>query len=108
MRDLRVQLGNGVAVPSWAQPVLTALADAADVESPAIGTTVANVGPGESRARLVVVAEAAAAVGLSEEYIRRLVRTHRVLGERAGARTWLVDLDSLKGVIGSAQQDRAS
>jgi excisionase family DNA binding protein len=57
---------------------------------------------------LLPVAEAAAAVGRSEEYVRRLVRTGRVLGHRSVGRTWLVDLDSLKGVISDGKQERAS
>lgn len=108
MRDLRIQVRNGLPVPEWAQPVLSALAAVAEDESPATGTTVANLGLGDSRSRLVSVAEAAAAVGLSEEYVRRLVRTHRVLGDRVGARAWLVDLDSLKGVTAHGREDRAS
>jgi hypothetical protein len=108
LRDLRIQVRNGRPVPSWAHDVLVELAALAEVESPAIGTAPEIVSPSDSRSRLVSVREASDAVDRSEEYVRRLVRTHRVRGERVGARTWLIDLDSLEGVIGNAQQKRAS
>lgn len=108
MRDLRQQARNGVPVPAWAQPVLVELAALADVESADIGTNSGSVGTGDSRMHLVPVAEAAAAVGKSREYVRRLARTGRIRGQRAGTRMWLVDQESLKGVLGNADQDKAS
>jgi hypothetical protein len=104
MRDLRRQVQNGLPVPAWAEEVMAGLAAVAEVESPAIGTPVANV---VVMSQMVSIAEAAAAVNASEEYVRRLARTGRVLGRRVGARTWLVDLDSLKGVMRHGNQAHA-
>lgn len=103
MRDLRRQVQNGLPVPTWAREVLAELAAVAEVEGPDIGTPVANV---VVMSQMVSIADAAAVVEASEEYVRRLVRTGRVLGRRVGARAWLVDLDSLKGVMRRGDQVR--
>ena len=89
---------NGGSVPSWAEPVLQSLAEAADVDpgvSSVVGTGFGTVEPID---RMVSLVDAAASVGKSPEYVRRLCRQGRVRCRRVG-REWLVDPESLDNVL---------
>jgi hypothetical protein len=91
---------NGGAQPSWAQPVLQAIADLAYVDEPAagsvIGTAFGSVVPVDPD---MVELSTADLAGKSPEYVRRLCREGRVRCRRVG-RTWLVDQESLIRVLG--------
>lgn len=96
LKDLRSRLHNGSRAPEWANLVLRELSQyAALAEPPAIGAVL----PTTNVTHVSSVTEAAAMADVSREYVRRLVRTGRVRGYRVG-KTWVVDLDSLRGVMG--------
>jgi hypothetical protein len=100
LRDLTLQQRNGRTLPRWPEPVLRALAEAAGVSlSPvvlsAIGPAIGTIDPSE----WVTVAVAAERVGRSERQIRRLASARKVLARRVGARSWLIDFDSLSNVL---------
>lgn len=92
---------NGASTPGWAEPVLRALADRADLTATlprsvagTTGGTVAVVDPD-----MVELSTAADQAGRSPEYIRRLCRQGRVRCRRVGP-VWVVDQQSLNRVLG--------
>lgn len=103
VRDLTAQTTNGKAVPPWAQPVCEALARAAEVPAPdmsATGHAFGSVLGMGSSPGLVPVSEAARLVGRGERHVRRLAASGRVVHQRVGERTLLVDVESLRNVLG--------
>ncbi|PKW25406.1 helix-turn-helix domain-containing protein [Phycicoccus duodecadis] len=103
IRDLTVQRRNGQPVPPWAPALLDALVRAGgervDVDRFASETRRGTVGPvlmSETRAP-----EAADQTGVSVQYVRKLARSGRIRCRRVG-RDWLIDVDSLRNVLGRA------
>ena len=99
VRDFTVTRRNGRALPLWAPAVLAALAEASGEAACFAGETgsgsvVAVLSPG-----CLAACEAADLTGVSVQYVRRLASASRVRRERVG-RTWLIDLDSLRTVLG--------
>ncbi|GAA0426613.1 helix-turn-helix domain-containing protein [Leifsonia naganoensis] len=97
MRDWTVRMKqNGVPMPWYAQQVLEALAQEANVPLPsAIGRPVVTV----EVTNWVSVREAAETVKRSERQITRLANEGKVRARRVNERSWLIDLDSLRSVM---------
>lgn len=102
-RDVTQLVRNGLPVPPWAQRVLQFLAHLADqpVDSADIGTPVETV-KGTDWLHMVPIDQAAAAVSMSQTYVRRLAREGRVLAHRVNGKAWVVDLSSLRSVTDRA------
>lgn len=99
-RDVTQLVRNGMPVPSWAKRVLQFLATIAD--EPAAGSdsgTAHGTVEATDRLHMVPTAEAAADLGVSDTYVRRLAREGRIRATRINERAWVVDLDSLRAVI---------
>ncbi|MGN6325720.1 hypothetical protein [Pseudolysinimonas sp.] len=89
---------DGSPFPSWAKPVLEALAVAANQPDPDMSEFGRAVGTMDST-NWVTVREAARLVGRSERHVRRLAQERRVRSQRENNWLWLVDIDSLKNVL---------
>ena len=102
IRELTRHRTNGGALPAWAQPVCEALAAAADVDPIPLPRNVSDVGRGLamlSSTRWVTAGEAADLTGCSERHVRRLAASGQVVARRVGARSWLIDQDSITNVL---------
>lgn len=103
IRDLtRHVRSNGGRVPAWARPVCEALAVAAEVTPIALPRSVSAIGPVPgtlASAQWVTVGLAADLTGCSERHIRRLAASGQVVARRVGARSWLIDADSVLSVL---------
>lgn len=103
MRGLSAHVrADGGSVPVWAPVVCRALADAADVQvAPVVavgsgtGTGLESLGP----SAWAPIEQAADSAGCSASYARRLARSGRVRARRVGARSWLIDVESLARVL---------
>jgi len=100
-RYLRGQLKEkGTPFPVWAKPVLEALSEAAGLPSPDglmsdSGRPVERV----DSTNWLTVRAAAELVKRTDRHVRRLALSGQVRARRVGGRVWLVDLDSLRGVL---------
>lgn len=102
IRELTRHRTNGGALPGWAQPVCEALAAAADVEPIPLPRSVSGNGPASGNlasTQWVTAGEAADLTGCSERHVRRLAASGQVIARRVGAHSWLIDQDSITGVL---------
>lgn len=100
IRDMTRQLrSNGKRPPTFAAELLEMLSEAAGerlpVDMSAIGHPVENVSVGT----WIGVPEAARWAGRSQRHVRRMAAAGEVRARRVGERTWLVELESLLGVL---------
>ena len=101
VRDLTVRARrNGLVIPLAVKPVLTRLAEIADLPIPtssASGTGFGSVAP-EVDSLFVSTRQAADRFGKSDSYVRRLAQAGRIRACRVG-RDWRVDPISLDNVL---------
>lgn len=101
LRSLTSQLrSNGEPIPDWGKPVLEALSVAAGVPLPP--SVVSVIGRPVGRVDVtnwLTVQAAAELVKRTDRHVRRLALSGQVRARRVGGRVWLVDLDSLRGVL---------
>lgn len=101
VRGLTVHVrSDGHPVPTWAQPVCQALADAAELPCPAVRSGTGTASESLEASTWAPIDEAADLAGCSPSYARRLARSGRVRARRVGSRSWLIDIDSLTRVLG--------
>lgn len=104
-RDLTLQVRNGRVLPSWPEPVLRALAEAAGlVPDPRLMSAIGSATARMDVSPMVTVKVAALQVRRTERHVRRLCSEGRVIARRLGERSWLVDVASLQNVIGRASE----
>lgn len=101
MKGLAVHVRtDGGALPGWAQDVCQALDELTDAPTPATVRRMSASGPVVGMVDTwVTTGLAAGLAGCSERHVRRLAATGRVRARQVGARTWLVDRDSLATVL---------